>query len=88
MELGLSIAFFMFTFAVGHQAKAFQYRVVEPKIPIDTVSKIVALLVTLGWLASVIKSILDSTYETPLPLYAIMGLLAGYLWKTNPGARK
>lgn len=42
---------------------------------------VITIVVTFAWVLSVILDIVLQTYETPVPVHAVMGLVVGYFFE-------
>lgn len=43
----------------------------------------ITVIVTTAWVISVILDIALDTYETPVPVHGVMGVVAGYFFETS-----
>lgn len=80
-QLLLPAAFFAIGAFVGFIAGWFGHKHVSKKEIANWERAVITVVVTFAWVVSVILDIALDTYETPVALHGVMGMVVGYFFE-------
>lgn len=80
-ELVLPVATFITGAALGFFVGWFAHKYISHKEIANWERAVITVTVTFAWLVSVILDIALDTYETPVALHGVMGMVVGYFFE-------
>lgn len=75
-----AIVLFVVGFITGYIAASFLLAVDD-----STTRRAIMYIISFVWLLTMLASIVTPSYETPLPVHGVMGMVVGYLFARDTG---
>jgi len=79
----LPLVTFLVGLAVGAFVGWFAHKYVSHKEIANWERAMITVVVSFAWIVSVILDVALSTYETPVALHGVMGMVVGYFFEVN-----